>query len=241
MQQRRGTAWRPARGRWRGSGCGRQCGGNRGGSGSAPDFVFNSASCSVRNARISSVMARRSAHDPSARSCPRPDLRSRRRVCHDRGLARTGGPGRDPRRTDGRCPAPRPLGSSASDEPRWPRLAWLAEAPPWRRLVRRDPRPPRYQSGAPRGGVGACVRRRGGWPRRRDRATWADCGPRGERVSSAPGSAVCPAPSRPTARAARPYAVVRRTRRRGGTVRGAAVRVGWGRPPRGVACACCAR
>ena len=57
---------------------------------------------------------------------------------------------------------PPPPGSSASDEPRWPRLAWLAEAPPWRRSVRRDPRPPRYQSGAPRGGVGACVRRRGG-------------------------------------------------------------------------------
>ena len=48
--------------------------------------------------------------------------------------------------------------------------------------------------------------------------------------------------SRPTAPPARPYyAVVRRTRRRGGVVRGAAVRVGWGRPPRGVACACCAR
>ena len=48
--------------------------------------------------------------------------------------------------------------------------------------------------------------------------------------------------SRPTAPPARPYyAVVRRTRRRGGTVRGAAVRVGWGRPPRGVACACCSR
>ena len=38
-----------------------------------------------------------------------------------------------------------------------------------------------------------------------------------------------------------PYAVGRRTRRRGGAVRGAAVRAGWGRPPRGVACACCAR
>ena len=81
----------------------------------------------------------------------------------------------------------------------------------------------------------------GVWPRRRDRAPWADCGPRSERVSSAPGSAAWPAPSRPTARAARPYAVVRRTRRRGATVRGAAVRAGWGHPPRGVACACCAR
>ena len=51
----------------------------------------------------------------------------------------------------------------------------------------------------------------------------------------------CPAPSRPTALTARSYAVVRRTRRRGGAVCGAAVRVGWGRPPRGVAFACCAR
>ena len=31
----RSGAWRPARGRWRGSGCGRRCGGSRGGSGSA--------------------------------------------------------------------------------------------------------------------------------------------------------------------------------------------------------------
>ena len=38
-----------------------------------------------------------------------------------------------------------------------------------------------------------------------------------------------------------PYAVVRRTRRRGCAGRGTAVRAGWGRPPRGVACACCCR
>ena len=31
----------------------------------------------------------------------------RRRVCHDRWRARTRGPGRNPRRTDGRCPATR--------------------------------------------------------------------------------------------------------------------------------------
>ena len=62
------------------------------------------------------------------------------------------------------------------------------------------------------------------------------------RGSRPPGlrAAVCPAPSRPLS-PARAYAVVRRTRRRGGAVRGAAVRAGWGRPPRGVACACCAR
>ena len=53
-------------------------------------------------------------------------------------------------------------------------------------------------------------------------------------------TSACPAPSRPLS-PARAYAVVRPTRRRGGTVRGAAVRVGWGRPPRGVAWACCAR
>ena len=48
----------------------------------------------------------------------------------------------------------------------WPQPAWLADAPPWRRSVRRDPRPPRCQSGAPRGGVGGFVRRRGGIARR---------------------------------------------------------------------------
>ena len=48
-------------------------------------------------------------------------------------------------------------------------------------------------------------------------------------------------PVSPDGLPARAYAVVRRTRRRGGAVRGAAVRAGWGRPPRGVACACCAR
>ena len=53
-------------------------------------------------------------------------------------------------------------------------------------------------------------------------------------------TSACPAPSRPLS-PARAYAVVRRTRRRGGAVRGAAVRAGWGRPPRGVAWACCAR
>ena len=39
----------------------------------------------------------------------------------------------------------------------------------------------------------------------------------------------------------RAYAVVRRTRRRGGVVRGPAVPAGWGLLPRGVAGACCAR
>ncbi len=39
----------------------------------------------------------------------------------------------------------------------------------------------------------------------------------------------------------RPYAVPRRTRRRGDAVRGAAVPTGWGRRRAGAACACCAR
>ena len=98
-------------------------------------------------------------------------------------------------------------------------------------------------TGAPRGGVGGFVRRcggcvgRGGGIARRGPAV-------GVAVSgSRPPGVVPPVQtSRPTAPPARPYyAVVRRTRRRGGTVRGAAMRAGWGRPPRGVACACCAR
>ena len=42
-------------------------------------------------------------------------------------------------------------------------------------------------------------------------------------------------------RAARPYAVPRRTRRRAGAGRGAAVPTAWGRRRAGTACACCAR
>ena len=83
----------------------------------------------------------------------------RHRVCHDRGPARTRGPGCNPRRTAGRCPA-----------------------------TRRHP-PVRGRELLPGG---------------------------------------------------RPYAVVRRTRRRAGAVRVAAAPVGCARP-RGVACACCAR
>ena len=55
----------------------------------------------------------------------------------------------------------------------------------------------------------------------------------------------CPAPSAPWPRAVagggRPYAVVRRTRRRAGAVRGAAGPAAWGRPRAGTACACRAR
>ena len=84
----------------------------------------------------------------------------RRRVCHDRWRARTRGPGRNPRRTDGRCPA-----------------------------TRRHP-------------------------------------VRGRKLMPGGG---------------RPYAVVRRTRRRAGAVRGAAVPAAGGRRRAGATCACCAR
>ena len=78
-------------------------------------------------------------------------------------------------------------------------------------------------------------------PIRQDQQFWYErpAGPAGIRPTIRNTSA-CPAPSRPLS-PARAYAVVRRTRRRGGAMRGAAVRAGWGRPPRGVACACCAR
>ena len=66
------------------------------------------------------------------------------------------------------------------------------------------------------------------WPRRRDRAPWAGGGRGGERVLPARGCASCPSVS-PDGPTGPPL------------LRGAAVRVGWGRPPRGVACACCAR
>ena len=50
-----------------------------------------------------------------------------------------------------------------------------------------------------------------------------------------------PAASRCRGGAVHPYAVPRRTRRRGDAVRGAAVLAGWGRRRAGTACACCAR
>ena len=76
-------------------------------------------------------------------------------------------------------------------------------------------------------------------PIRQDQTFWYErpARPAGIRPSIR-NTSVCPAPSRPLS-PARAYALVRRTRRRGGAVRGAAVPVG--RAPRGVACACCAR
>ena len=137
-------------------------------------------------------------------------------------------PGSVPRR--GQCVGGR--------DSRWPRLA---DAPPWRRSVRRDPRPPQCPSGATRGGVGGVVRRCGGCGRGDGiarRGPTVGLAVRGSR-SPGRGAAVCPAPSRPLALTARAYAVPRRTRRRGSAVRWAAVPAGcarlWG------ACACCSR
>ena len=105
---------------------------------------------------------------------------------------------------------------------------------------------------------GACSRV---WPRRRDGAPCAGCGrgvglggarscletlvggswaapwAGGVRLPPPPG----PSPRSGAGRPAHPYAVVRRTRRRGGAMRGPAVRTGWGRRRAGTACACCAR
>ena len=61
------------------------------------------------------------------------------------------------------------------------------------------------------------------------------------------GRRPAPSPRVPRSRAAsylwpvRPYAVPRRTRRRGDAVRGAAGSTAWGRRRAGTACACCAR
>ena len=73
-------------------------------------------------------------------------------------------------------------------------------------------------------------------------ATWATiagpgriCGPCVSRGAQAAGVRPLPPP------AVRPYAVPRRTRRRGDAARGAAGPAVWGRRRAGVACACCAR
>ena len=71
----------------------------------------------------------------------------------------------------------------------------------------------------------------------------AGCGRTRTSGSGGPGSAttlVYPTACRCQG-AARPYAVPRRTRRRGDAVRGAAGPAAWGRRRAGTACACCAR
>ena len=81
------------------------------------------------------------------------------------------------------------------------------------------PRVPRSRAGSYR------------WPVREPRRT----GGRGVRPLPPPDACRC------QGAAVRPYAVVRRTRRRGDAVRGAAGPAGWGRWRAGTACACCAR
>ena len=67
-------------------------------------------------------------------------------------------------------------------------------------------------------------------------------GPCVSRGAQAGGVRPLPPPATRRCRGAvRPYAMVRRTRRRGDAVRGAAGPAAWGRPRTGTACACCAR
>ena len=103
----------------------------------------------------------------------------------------------------------------------------------------------------------ACTRRRvrgvlvfggGGLPRRcvcRDRGPVRIGGPCVSRGAQAGGVRPLPPPARGRAAVpgggVRPYAVPRRTRRRGDAVRGAAGPAVWGRWRAGTACACCAR
>ena len=89
------------------------------------------------------------------------------------------------------------------------------------RVRRRRPAP---SLRVPRSRTGPSV-----WPGRESRRTGGRCP-----ATAAPGHAPVPG-----GRA--PYAVPRRTRRRGDAVRGAAGPAGWGRWRAGTACACCAR
>ena len=67
---------------------------------------------------------------------------------------------------------------------------------------------------------------------------WGPCASRGAQTG---GVRLPPPRSGELMPGGRPYAVPRRTRRRGDAVRGAAVPAGWGRRRAGTACACCAR
>ena len=118
---------------------------------------------------------------------------------------------------------------------------WLGEPPP----RRSDYVSPRRASGplgleARSGPARGCVRPRRPAPSPRvPRSLASPCG--GLTRPAAHRQAVS-GPRRPArGRAARPYAVVRRTRRRAGAVRGAAGPAVWGRRRAGPACACCAR
>ena len=186
----------------------------------------------------------------------------RRRVCRDRGTARRCGLGATRGAQTGGVRS-RPLRGAASHEAEGRSGAAAPSSP-------RAARPPGVAdspvhvpaTGATHGDVGDCVGRvrgygRGGGmvrcvPAEGVALGWGGLGP-ASRPSSGdlgrhPGRAVSgyrppqarsrdPVPGRP----AHPYAVVRRTRRRGGAMRGPAVRTGWGRRRAGTACACCAR
>ena len=67
---------------------------------------------------------------------------------------------------------------------------------------------------------------------------WGPCASRGAQTG---GVRLPPPRSGELMPGGRPYAVPRRTRRRGDAVRGAAVPAAWGRRRAGTACACCAR
>ena len=94
--------------------------------------------------------------------------------------------------------------------------------PPWAR-ARVRPRRPAPSLRVPRSRAGSYI----GGP----------CASRGAQA----GGVRPPAASRCRGGGVHPYAVPRRTRRRAGAVRGAAVLAGWGRRRAGTACACCAR
>ena len=182
----------------------------------------------------------------------------RRRVCRDRGTARRCGLGATRGAQTGGV-RPRPLRGAASHEAEGRSGAAAPSSP-------RAARPPGVADSRACAGhwchpwrcgrlCGACSRV---WPRRRDAAPCAGCGrgvglgglgpasrPSSGDLGRHPGRAVSghcrPRPRAGAGRPAHPYAVVRRTRRRGGAMRGPAVRTGWGRRRAGTACACCAR
>ena len=187
----------------------------------------------------------------------------RRRVCRDRGTARRVRPRRDPRRTDGRCPAPaltrgRVARGGGTKRGGGPLIA--SGGPPSRGGGLSPVRVP--ATGATHGDVGDCVGRvrgygRGGGMARRVPAVGVALGWGGSVLPRDPRRGIlggtlggrCPATAAPRPVAAircreapaHPYAVVRRTRRRGGAMRGPAGPSGWGRRRAGTACACCAR
>ena len=137
------------------------------------------------------------------------------------------------------------------------RARWSATAPSWRRQPRVSREPviacvvPLLRA-MPLAVLGTRDEARrvrvfggGGPPRRRvchDRGPRRIGGPCVSRGAQAGGVRPLPPPATRRCRGAvRPYAVPRRTRRRGDAVRRAAGPAAWGRRRAGTACACCAR